>query len=223
MKDINNSGDRLSPGRWSSAQTYVMAVVCLLLGLAVGFLLHGPAAAKVVPRTAASQVSNGQATVQVTPDQLKQMADKQAEPLLAKLQQNSNDAAILAELGKIYLHTQQFQIAAEYYERSAKASPDPETLTTLATVYHFAQADDKAIETLNRALQIDSKYANALFNLGMLKWQAQSDPKAAIAAWEKLLKTNPNHPKRAQVEEMIARAKQHVEMSATANAEESAR
>ncbi len=35
------------------------------------------------------------------------------------------------------------------------------------------------------------KDANALFDLGMIKLQGKSDGKGAIAAWQRLLKTNP--------------------------------
>jgi cytochrome c-type biogenesis protein CcmH/NrfG len=61
---------------------------------------------------------------------------------------------------------------------------------------------------LNRALEVDPKSANALFNLGMLNWKVKKDPQAAIQDWELLLKNNPNHPKRAQVESLIAKVKQ---------------
>jgi cytochrome c-type biogenesis protein CcmH/NrfG len=67
---------------------------------------------------------------------------------------------------------------------------------------------------LNRALQLDPKFASALFNLGMLKWQVQGDVKGAIASWEKLVKTNPNHPQVEQVKKMIARAKEHEKIPA---------
>jgi cytochrome c-type biogenesis protein CcmH/NrfG len=42
-----------------------------------------------------------------------------------------------------------------------------------------------------------------------VQWQARGNRKEAITAWQKLLKTNPNHPKRAQVEELLDRAKRH--------------
>ena len=93
-------------------------------------------------------------------------------------------------------------------------SADPVVLTQLASSYYYQGDADKAITTLQRALEIDPKNANALFNLGMLKWQAKGDPKAAVALWEKLLRTNPDHPNRGQVERLIARAKQHMSIPA---------
>ena len=58
-------------------------------------------------------------------------------------------------------------------------------------------------------LKSDPDNANALFNLGMVKWQSKSDIDGALAAWQQLLKKYPNHPRRAEVEQLIARAKQH--------------
>jgi cytochrome c-type biogenesis protein CcmH/NrfG len=64
------------------------------------------------------------------------------------------------------------------------------------------------MESLNHALELDPKYANALFNLGMLKLRVKGDNKGAIALWEKLIKTNPDNPHRAEIEQMIAKVKQ---------------
>lgn len=203
--------------KWTGKQAYVLAVVCMLVGIPVGYMLRAPssgaanAAVQNVPRPAPGTMSR---PAEVSPAQLTHMADVQAEPLLAQLDKNPNDAALLAEIGKTYSYARQFQTSAQYYERSAKIKPDAEVLTTLGNTYHYAGADDKAIDAFNRALAIDPKFANALFNLGMLQWQVKNDPKGAVEAWQRLLKTNPNHPRRAQVEQMIAKAKQHMQMPA---------
>jgi cytochrome c-type biogenesis protein CcmH/NrfG len=154
--------------------------------------------------------------MQVSPEGLKHMAVKQAEPLMAKLEKNPNDADLLAQIAKTYLVGHQFDSAAEYYERSVKIKPDVRTLTTLGGAYHLAGADDKALGAWKRALKIDPNYADALFNYGLIEWKSQSDPNAAIVAWTKLLQANPNHPQRARVEEMIALAKKDAEKPAGA-------
>jgi cytochrome c-type biogenesis protein CcmH/NrfG len=194
-----------------------MAVVCLLVGIAVGYLVRGSSkptntSSVAAGITAAPQAPSAVTGVvnQVTPDKLKHMGDKQAEPLLAALQKDPNNADLLAQIGSAYFRAQQFVVAEDYYERSVKIKPNAEVLVSLANAYHYDGSDDRAITTLNRALQIDPKSPNALFNLGMLQWQVKNDPKAAIADWQRLLKTNPHHPRRADVETMIARAKQQV-------------
>jgi cytochrome c-type biogenesis protein CcmH/NrfG len=144
----------------------------------------------------------------VTPEQLKHMADKTVEPFLDKLKQNPNDPDLLHQVGNAYYAAHQFGTAVEYYSKSADLKPDPMVLTQLSNAYHYSGSDEKAIATLDRALQVDPTFANALFNLGMLKWQTQGDSAAAIKAWEKLLKTNPKHPNRSKVEQLIARVKE---------------
>ena len=198
---------------WTHVQAFGLAIICLALGFVTGYLLRAPAAS--TPPTTASpanapgpQMPPGHGPV--TPEQLKHMADKKAEPLLEKLKAGPNDPALLAEIGNVYYDAQQFESAQEYYERSVAAKPTAENLTLLANTYHYTGDTDKAIATFNRALQMNPTWADALFNLGMLEWQAKSDPKAAIALWEKLLKTNPKHPNRTTVEQMIERAKRHM-------------
>ena len=210
--------DSSSEKRWNNSQAYGAAVACLALGIVAGYVVHGQLpheqAGKTTPPRQAQPVSLQAAAQQVTPEQLRHMAEKAAEPLLARLQENPNDAALLAEIGKAYLYTREFQKATEYYERSAKIKADPRVLTTLGGAYHMAGADDLAINAWERALREDPGYADALYNLGAVKWQGKSDPAGAVEAWTTLLKKNPRHPKRAQVEQMIARAKQHTALAA---------
>lgn len=202
-----------APTMWSSAQAYAMAVVCLLLGLIAGYFMRGsrpaPSAASSSAPTQTAQPVPDAGNMQVSPEALKHMADKQAEPLLARLEKSPNDPSLLADLGKTYLAAQQFQTAVGYYERSVKIKPSADILNTLGGAYHFAKEDDKALDAWQRALAIEPTNPDALFNVGMVKWQVQGDPQAAIASWTKLVKTNPNHPQRKRVEELIARAKQH--------------
>jgi cytochrome c-type biogenesis protein CcmH/NrfG len=143
-------------------------------------------------------------------EDLKRMADKQVAPLLAELQKNPKDSALLSKIGQSYLAAQQFQTAQQYLEQSVVLKGNPENLNALAFVYYSLGDVDKAIETLNRALKIDPKDPKVLFNLGMYEWHGKSDPKAAIAAWQSFVKANPNDPKRAQAEQMIAQASKHL-------------
>jgi cytochrome c-type biogenesis protein CcmH/NrfG len=226
--DNDKQTEAMKAGRaWTTTQTYVMAVVCLLIGIAAGYLARGSARPVNISSTPTGTPSAVQASTsgagamggagamsQVTPDQLRHMADKQAEPLLAALQKDPNNAVLLAQLGSVYFRAQQFPEARQYFERSVRIKANAEVLVSLANTYHYGGSDDQAIATLNRALEVDPKSPNALFNLGMLQWQVKSNPEAAIADWQLLLKTNPNHPRRADVENMIARAKQHMNMPA---------
>ena len=124
--------------------------------------------------------------------EMKQMADRQAAPLLEQLKSNQNNSAVLMQLGAIYHTTHQFKEAAGYYGRAVEVDPKNVALRTkLASSLYRAGDVDGAIAQLNRALSYEPKDANALFDLGMIRLQGKQDSKGALAAWQKLLKTNP--------------------------------
>jgi cytochrome c-type biogenesis protein CcmH/NrfG len=207
---------------WTGVQAYTLAVVCLLLGMAGGWLIRGsqsPAAAAPAETASAPAPAgmggggamNGQATnAQPTPDQLKQMADAQAAPLIEKLKADPNNPELLASIGNYYYDAQQYPIAVDYYGRSLKAKPaDAAVRTDMATAYWYMGNADSAIAEFNKALSYEPNKPNTLFNLGLVKWQGKMDINGAVADWEKLLATNPNYEGKDKVEQMIAEAKKH--------------
>jgi cytochrome c-type biogenesis protein CcmH/NrfG len=205
---------------WTSVQVYAMSVLCLLVGVTVGFLFRGSTAAQGTSTTAPvmgqqqTPTGNPAGSIpagagQPAPEQMKQMADKQVAPLLEALKQNPKDTDTLTKVGTFYLAARQFDESAKYFEKVTTIKPSADAWTKLSNAQYYGGSGDKAIDSLNKALQIDPKFANALYNLGMLKWQVQGDVKGAIVCWEKLVKTNPNHPQIEQVKKMIARAKEH--------------
>jgi len=196
---------------WSNTQTYSMAVTCLVLGMAVGYLLHAPAASAGAGATNVSpSAAPGNPPPMPSAADLKRMADKQVAPLLEQLQKNPKDADLLAKIAHSYMAAQQFQTARQYYEESVAAKPKPDVLNELAFVYVKMGDLDKGISTLNQALTIDPKNVNVLYNLGFFEWKGKADPKAAIEAWQTLLKVDPNNPKRTEIEQMMAQAKKHL-------------
>ena len=86
---------------WTSTQAYIMAVICLIVGTAVGYLVRGAKTASVAstPSTvvtaqqAPADATHAAAASQMpTPDQMQAMATQQAAPLLEKLKANPKDA-----------------------------------------------------------------------------------------------------------------------------------
>lgn len=199
---------------WNNTQTYTMATICLVLGIAAGYLLHAPVV--TTSDTASATVAPSPATAPApmpSAADMKRMADKTVAPLLEQLQKNPNDAPLLAKIGRSYMAAQQFQSAKEYYEKSIAVKPDPEAMNELAFVHAKMGDIDKAIATLNQAAAIDPKNGAILYNLGFFEWKGKADPQAAMAAWEKMLKVDPKSPKRAEVEQMMAQAKKHLSIA----------
>jgi len=215
---IETKGDN-SPQRWTSTQAYIMAVLCLLVGCAVGYLLRGSMGASRAPvpaPTAATEQQQGAPPAgmgqsqQPTPEQMKAMADKQAEPLLEQLKSKPNDAALLAQVGNVYYDAQIFPVAIEYYQKVLAIDPKNAAVRTdMATAMFYSSDFDHAIAEFDHALKDDPKNGNALFNRGIAKWQGKMDVKGAVADWELLLKENPNYEQADKVKMYIAQAQKH--------------
>ncbi len=201
---------------WTSTQAYVMAVVCLVAGFAVGYLLRGSVGGSSAPQptTAAEQPQGmppGMGEQQMpTPEQMKAMADKEAQPLLEQLKSKPNDPALLAQIGNLYYDAQVFPIAIDYYQKSLAADPKNAAVRTdMATAMFYLKDFDHAIAEFDRALKDDPKNGNAMFNRGIAKWQGKMDVKGAIADWELLLKVNPTYEQADKVKMYITQAKKH--------------
>ena len=206
-------------GHWTSTQAYVLSVICLLVGVAAGYLVRGSApensaSAAAGFASAANSTQPGSmpagASPQSSAEQLRQLADTQAQPLLAQLKNDPKNSALLYQIGNLYYDTQQYPEAVRYYEDSLKIEPNAtDVRTDLATAYHLMGQPDRAIQEYDTVLKIDGKHANALFNEGMVKWQDKMDLNGAIASWKRLLELHPDYPQRDRVQQLIAQAEQH--------------
>jgi tetratricopeptide (TPR) repeat protein len=203
---------------WSGRQAYVLAIVCLGLGVAVGYLVRGSAPPMPQQEPVQQQQVTTPAGGQVTPQQLKHMAEQQAKPLLAELKQKPNDPALLTKLGNVYYDAQLYPEAINYYQRSLAVHENAQVRTDMGSAEWYLGNGDAAIRDYETALKSNPRHANAWFNLGMVKWQSNRDAAGAVAAWQQLLNTNPDLPRRAEVEELIARARQHAGMNANSKA-----
>lgn len=177
-------------------QVWSLAAICLAAGLAAGYLFPAssprpphpavPAAPAAAPATAMGNAHMPSA------EEMKQMADQQAAPLLAKLKSDPGNPSLLAQLGAVYHIGHQFHEAAAYYGKAAQLDPANVPLRTKYASSLYRDGDvDGALAQLNQALKDDPKNANALFDLGMIRLQGKADGKGALAAWQTLLKTNP--------------------------------
>ncbi len=219
-----------NPAVFTSVQAYTLAVITLVIGIAVGYFARGsaPSAVGAVPENAqaavttpASMPAAGGAPANMGPGQLPgstpqqqaaspEMLAKAAEPLLAQLQTNPNNAEVLTQLGNLYYDGQSFPQAIDYYERALKIQPNnADVRTDLGTSYWYTGDPDKALASFQKSLAIRPNHPGTLFNVGIVEWQGKKDPKAAIVAWEKLLQTNPDYPQKEQVQMLIERAKMH--------------
>jgi cytochrome c-type biogenesis protein CcmH/NrfG len=207
---MSNESRAKSALTWTSAQAYILAVFCLALGVAVGYLVRGSAAPAGADEKSATNASSTGTSQQFDPEQHKAMVEQVVTPLLAALKQNPNDFDTLVKIGNLYYDARQYQASIPYYDRALKVQPkNPDVRTDLGTAYWYLGDADRAITEFTQSLRYKPDHAGTLFNLGIVRWQGKSDPKGAVQAWEELLKRNPNFPQRQQVQDYIDRAKQH--------------
>ena len=201
--------------RLRAAQVYGIASICLVAGLAIGYLTGGSpsappaiAATAEAPRAAQGAINGGHAANHVPSlDEMKRMADKQAGLLLEKLKMDPNNTTLLVQAGDVYYRSHQFGDATAYYDRAVKADPKNVALRTkLASSLYRSGDVDGAIAELNQALRYDPKDANSLFNLGTIRLQGKGDGRGALAAWQQLFKSNPqlSPDRKAAVQKLMA-------------------
>jgi len=202
---------------WRPVQVYAMAAICLLIGLPIGYLIRGSAQPAPNPAVVAAPTgnigasaspNNGGAPARMPSlDDMKRMANKQAEPLLAELQKKPNDAALFNKIALTYKAAHQFDRAAEYFKKSLDI--DPKNIAVrddyASCLYYLGDADG-ALAQLNKSLSYDPKHAGTLFNIGTIEWKGKGDVDGAVASWKKLLQLNPNFERKDTVEQLIEEA-----------------
>jgi cytochrome c-type biogenesis protein CcmH/NrfG len=203
-----------SPSPWRPAQAYAMAVICLLIGLPIGYFIRGSAQASpnpaviATPAAPAIKTPGGAAPKEMPSiDDMKRMADKRAEPLLAQLKENPTDPVLLNRIGMLYKATHQFEEAAGYFKMALRGDPKNIAIRDdYASCLFYSGHVDGAIEQLEKSLSYEPTHPGTLFNLGIIKWQGKGDVDGAVAVWQKLLETNPNFERKDAVKQLIEQA-----------------
>jgi cytochrome c-type biogenesis protein CcmH/NrfG len=212
MENAANAQPTATP-TWQAKQVYVMATISLVIGLAIGYLFRGsqsPAPPPAQPVASVNQpapTANGMAGQMPNLEQMKQMADNKAAPMLEQLKNDPNNSDLLVKVGDLYQATHQFKEATGYYDKALHVDPKNVQIRTQKASCLYYQGDvDGAIGELLQALHYDPKDANSLFNLGMIRLQGKKDSKGALAAWQLLLKSNPqlSADRKAMVQKLIA-------------------
>lgn len=199
---------------WSANQVFVTAGVCLVVGLLLGYIVLGKRTKSVVAPEPATKTATNSTTSyagghpNLTLEQMKQMADVQASALLEKSKADPKNAALLTRIAGIYQASHQFKEAADYLQKALNIeTKNTPARTELASCLYYSGDVEGALSQLNQVLKENPKDVNALFNLGMIKYRGKHDAAGAIAAWQRLLKNNPNLDRKLMVQQLIAEAK----------------
>ena len=166
---------------WTDVQAYLLAAVCLVLGVALGYLFRGSAApvAGAVQASAATdgsapqdQLSQGQpgqgqpnqaqpnqsqpAQPQLSPEQQKAMVDQAVAPLLATFKTRPDDFNTITQLANLYYDGRQYPEAVKYYRLAVKIQPtNADVLTDLGTSLWFLGDADGAITAIPKSDKLE--------------------------------------------------------------------
>jgi tetratricopeptide (TPR) repeat protein len=82
-----------------------------------------------------------------------------------------------------------------------------DAMTHLGLIVAVGGHADSALETFDKALKIDPKYAPAYLYRGQVLYEQKQDYAGAVAAWERFMALVPKGADRDRVAELVARAK----------------
>ncbi|ABF39742.1 Tetratricopeptide repeat protein [Candidatus Koribacter versatilis Ellin345] len=205
---------------WTQKQVYTMSAICVVLGLVFGYFLRGSEGASAHTRTDAAtqsqpqqgmppQMGEGGGQPMPSLDDMKRMADKAAEPLLAQLKSDPKNPQLLVKIGSTYKSAHQFKEAAKYFGQALEQNPKDLALRNeTGADFYYAGDVDQAIAIFQDGLKYSPNDPATLLNLGMIKLRKKNDPKGAVELWKQLLATNPSlePQKKQQIEKLIADA-----------------
>jgi cytochrome c-type biogenesis protein CcmH/NrfG len=196
-------------GYWSPSQSYVLAVITLLIGVAVGYLVRGSSPTDVAAQTpsASSTGSNFGSSGAGQPNRA-ELTARIVGPLLQQLKTKPNDPGLLVNIGNSYYDGQDYANAIDYYQKALELRPENANVRTdMATAMWYSGDADGAIKQYEQSLKFQPTHAQTLFNMGIVKWQGKKDGKGAIQVWEELLATNPNYSERPKVKQLLDQVK----------------
>jgi cytochrome c-type biogenesis protein CcmH/NrfG len=195
------------PQQQTSSTTWALiSLSCLVLGLAVGYVIFGgPRASAPVEAPAALAPAPSPAT---GGPQAGLMDEQQAQALRNILARDPANVQANTQLGHLYYDSGRFAEAVGPYQQAfAIDSRNVGLSTDLGTALWYSGRPDEAITQFSKSLAIDPAHPQTLYNLGIVKRDGKQDLAGAVRAWEKLLATNPSYPERGTVEQWIAQLK----------------
>ncbi len=176
-----------------SKQTLYIAIVVSLVVGALGGIVFSSVQSTTYPRQAARPAppaGMGQAAPAPA------INPQQAGRILALERQvaaNPGDVKAWVELGNLYFDANRHAKAISAYNRALELEPgNAHVLTDLGVMYRRNGQPAKAVATFDRAIAAAPQLEQAYFNKGIVLMYDLHDIDGAIAAWQALLKINPN-------------------------------
>ena len=132
-------------------------------------------------------------------------SDRVAE-LIATAEADGQDAQSRILLAGMYFDSHSFEQAIPWYEEVVGLMPeDVQASTNLGISYYYVGSLERAVEQLERSLDIEPGHAQTLVSLGVVKAFGLEDLDGASAAWQRVLEVAPDGPEAEAAREALSR------------------
>jgi cytochrome c-type biogenesis protein CcmH/NrfG len=133
---------------------------------------------------------------------------------------NPNDVKAWIGLGNNYFDTGQHEKSIQAYRKSLALDPNnPDVWTDMGIMYRRSGNPQEAIRSFDKAIEVDPNHKSARFNKGIVYLHDLNDTRAAIQAWEDLMKIDPfaRTPGGQSVDQMVAGLKKQLGQQGPSN------
>jgi cytochrome c-type biogenesis protein CcmH/NrfG len=188
----------------SSTTWALIAGACLVLGLAVGYVMFGgQRQTEPVSTRGAQEPATGAAAPKTVLD------EQQAQALRNILARDPRNVQANTQLGNLLFDAGRYAEAVGPYQQAFEIDVRNVNLSTdLGTALWYSGKPDEALAQFDKSLALDPTHPQTLFNMGIVKRDGKKDVAGALKAWEKLLAANPTYVDRAKVQQLIDQARQ---------------
>jgi len=131
--------------------------------------------------------------------------------LKTQLQDDPNNRELLIELGSIYYQGGFWEPASGYFKRLIEIEPDPNMLTNLGVCYRGMKEFDRAVESFDRAFELDPTHWQSLFNKVVV---ASMDMGRADLTQQGLAAIESIEPRPAELDQRLTALRQMLESAA---------
>jgi tetratricopeptide (TPR) repeat protein len=190
-----------SSDQGKTANLVVVGVICLAVGLGIGYYFGKTLGSASMPVAAANPAEPPPGAPVMDP--AKFMADEAS--FKAMLKSNPGDVNTLVQLGNLYYDNNKFQEAVDTYGKALEIDPkNVNARTDRGSCYWSLGQADAAIGEFEKSLNVNPTHAQTLYNMGIVYLHGKNDMAGARKCWEKLLATNPDYPQRARIQQMLS-------------------
>jgi cytochrome c-type biogenesis protein CcmH/NrfG len=172
-------------------ESIVIGVAGAVFGLIVGWIIGTQQApARPIVQAAAPAA---QAPVSAPPAAAAGVDEAQAAALRSIAEKDPANVQSRVQLGNMYFDAERYQDAIQWYEAALKLDPKAVDVSTdLGVCFYYTNQPDRAVRQLEDSLRVDPRHAKTLLNLGIVKAFGMQDLAGATAAWEQVIKLDPN-------------------------------